>query len=109
MNDFKAFHTRTKQLYADLRGLPYVSIELQDRAAVADELDRAVKDPDLYKAVAKLFRDGHHARAVEEAFKLLNNLVKKRIQSSDDGSKLMKNAFTVNNPELKLNPNVTES
>ncbi|MHB1684164.1 MAG: TIGR02391 family protein [Bacilli bacterium] len=76
---------------------------------MADELDRAVKDPDLYKVVAKLFRDGHHARAVEEAFKLLNNLVKRRIQSSDDGSKLMKNAFTVNNPELKLNPNVTES
>lgn len=56
--------------------------------------------------------DGHHARAVEEAYKLLDNVVKKKacLQSTNlTGAKLMQNAFSSNNPLLKLNEGISTS
>jgi uncharacterized protein (TIGR02391 family) len=68
------------------------------------KLQELVNDADLYKAVAKLFYDGHHAQAVEKAFKFLNNLVKKNSGiDSADGSGLMKSVFSAQNPVLCLN------
>ena len=52
----------------------------------------------------KLFADGHYARAVEEAFKYLNNAVKKKSGlTKKDGADLMRGAFSANSPVLKLN------
>ncbi|MFN8470698.1 MAG: TIGR02391 family protein [Anaerolineae bacterium] len=74
-------------------------------------LESIVRDRDLYKIVSKLFADGHHARSVEEAFKYLNNLVKRKAQLDEplDGSALMKQAFSAKNPVLKLNEGASTS
>lgn len=60
----------------------------------------------------KLYLDGHYARAVEEAYKYIDNLVKKRagkLCKADSGTKLMQEAFSPNNPILMLNKNVTRT
>lgn len=73
-------------------------------------LDAVVKDPELRNVVAKLFDDGHHSRAVEEAFKFLNNLVKRQSGcSSEDGSDLMMKVFSSKGPILKLNELANQS
>ena len=74
--------------------------------------DIAVTNKSLRKKTEKLFKDGHHARAVEEAYKLLDNLVKKKagLQDSDlTGAKLMQTVFSPNKPMLKLNEGVSSS
>ncbi len=74
--------------------------------------DIAVTNKSLRKRTEKLFKDGHHARAVEEAYKLLDNLVKKKagLQDSDlTGAKLMQTVFSPNKPMLKLNEGVSSS
>ena len=71
-----------------------------------DAYNIVVTNNKLRKKTEKLFRDGHHARAVEEAFKLIDNLVKKKasLENTDlTGAKLMQNVFSANNPILKLN------
>ena len=66
--------------------------------------DGIVTDPSVRDVSRGLFRDGHYARAVEEAFKCLNNSVKNKSGlSSKDGADLMRRAFSVNNPVLTLN------
>ncbi len=74
--------------------------------------DNAVTNKALRKKTEKLFKDGHHARAVEEAYKLLDNLVKKKagLHESDlTGSKLMQAVFSPNKPILKFNEGVSSS
>jgi len=67
-------------------------------------LEQVVTDPKLYNLIKKLFQDGHHAYAIEEAFKFLNNLVKNVSNMPDlDGSSLMTNVFSPTKPVLKLN------
>jgi uncharacterized protein (TIGR02391 family) len=110
MSDAKILHSRAKQLFASLSKMPHVSVEAKLVKRYVENLPRVVTDPDLFRIIGKLFRDGHHARAVEEAFKFLNNLVKNRSHLTEmDGSKLMKNVFSQQNPVLKLNPNISES
>ena len=74
-------------------------------------IDDVVNDEKLSKSVRKLFEDGHHAEAVEKAYKFLNNLVKKRanLTPSRDGADLMKKTFSANSPILRLNAGVTKS
>ena len=74
--------------------------------------DSIVTNKTLRKKTEKLFKDGHHARAVEEAYKLLDNLVKKKacLQQTDlTGAKLMQTVFSPNNPILKLNEGISSS
>ena len=71
-----------------------------------DIFDQLVTDKALRKTVEKLYRDGHHARAVEEAYKFIDNLVKNLSKQSDTnltGSKLMTTVFNGNTPILKIN------
>lgn len=73
---------------------------------------RIVTDSGLRKKTEKLFRDGHHARAVEEAYKYLDNMVKKAAKPSDKkltGSSLMQKVFSIDNPLLKINAGETQS
>ncbi len=66
--------------------------------------DRLVRRDALRLATRRLFLDGHYARAVEEAFKCLNNAVKEKSGlSAKDGADLMRNAFSAGGPLLKLN------
>ena len=69
-----------------------------------DCFDELVKNRQIRQVSGTLYRDGHFARAVEEAFKCLNNAVKgKSGHTSADGAGLMKNVFSANSPVLKLN------
>lgn len=81
----------------------------QDRTW-ADLFDELVTSEPLREASGSLFRDGHYARAVEEAFKCLNNAVRdKSGLTSPDGVRLMRSAFSANDPVLKLNGFQTQS
>ncbi len=74
--------------------------------------DEVITNRSLRRKTEKLFKDGHHARAVEEAFKLLDNLVKKKaeLQNTDiTGAQLMQRVFSPNKPKLRLNGGVTSS
>lgn len=71
--------------------------------------DSVVSDEELRKMTSKLFYDGHYARAVEEAFKFLDNLVKKRSKVENSGQRLMRNVFSSNSPKLKLNSGISIS
>ena len=71
--------------------------------------DNTVSDSTLKETTRQLFLEGHYALAVEEAYKFLNNYVKKRTGSSSDGADLMRNAFTPRDPLLKLNKLKTPS
>ena len=56
------------------------------------------------RSVARgLFSDGYFARAVEEAFKCLNNAVKTVCSSDADGASLMRTVFSAKSPLLRLN------
>lgn len=76
-----------------------------------DLFDAFVSDGALQKKTKKLFLDGHYARAVEEAYKLIDNMVKKRageLCSSKSGTGLMREAFSPNKVILKLNDNLSD-
>ena len=69
-----------------------------------ERFDSGVTDVALRNASRQLFSDGHYARAVEEAFKCLNNEVKAISGIDDrDGANLMRKAFSANDPTLMLN------
>lgn len=60
--------------------------------------------PEVDRAVTKLFNDGHYSNAVEDACKVLDDLVKLRSGKSDiSGTELMQHVFSPNNPILKFN------
>jgi uncharacterized protein (TIGR02391 family) len=71
--------------------------------------DAIVTEPELREEVRQLFLDGHYPQAVEEGFKFLNNLVKRRTGSTADGAALMNTAFSPKSPLLKLSPLTTAS
>ena len=73
--------------------------------------DDFITEPSLHKKTERLFKDGHHARAVEEAYKLLDNIVKKRtgLKDASTGSSLMQKAFSANSPILRLNAGTSAS
>ena len=69
-----------------------------------DHFEELVTDGQLNQVCGSLFRDHHYARAVEEAFKFLNNAVKEKSEiANQDGAGLMRRAFSVNSPVLYLN------
>ena len=72
--------------------------------------DQIVDDDELRETSRKLFLDGYYALAVEEAYKCLNNVVKELTGLRHlDGADLMKQAFSLNQPVLKLNDLRTQS
>jgi uncharacterized protein (TIGR02391 family) len=72
--------------------------------------DALIDHSELRQTTRKVFADQHYALAVEEAFKCLNNLVKRRSGNAiDDGAPLMNKTFSPTNPVLKLNTMKTVS
>jgi len=61
-----------------------------------------VTESELNECCRKLFMDGHYANAVLEAYKCLNNYVRTKVASSEDGSDLMKKVFSAKSPELRI-------
>ena len=72
--------------------------------------DVLVTDSQIREASGTLFRDSHFTRAVEEAFKCLNNAVKDKSGLTDrDGAALMRTAFSANAPVLKFRDSKSNS
>jgi uncharacterized protein (TIGR02391 family) len=71
--------------------------------------DQVVDDDELRRTCRKLYLDGHYAQAVEEAYKCVNNVVKRLSGLGLDGVTLMQSAFSANNPVLALNSLQTSS
>ena len=91
---------------------------LFDKKTASDEdekhltYDELITNKSLRRKTRKLFLDGHHARAVEEAYKLLDNLVKKKVGLQDSeltGASLMRHVFSKNHPLLRFNEGKTAS
>lgn len=60
--------------------------------------------PEISKVSQELFKDGHYAQAIEEAFKKVISLVKKKSGRKDlDGFNLMSTVFSKQKPLLKFN------
>jgi|ERR1035437_542677 uncharacterized protein (TIGR02391 family) len=77
--------------------------------ATGSPYDILITEVPIIQASRQLFTDGHYSQAVEQAFKCVNNVVKDRSGSPDDGAKLMRGAFSANQPILMLNSLRTQS
>lgn len=96
-----------RQLQEELQNIPGISKHAgrAQLSYVRARLEDFIQDKELLRVTSKLFCDGHHARAVEEAYKFINNLVKLKasVDPTFDGANLMRNVFSPKNPVLKLN------
>ena len=112
--DEKTVMQAAKRLQIELEGLGLgetppshpAAPKPKDFAGLYDIVVRAEK---LRDATRGLFVDGHYARAVEEAYKCLNNVVKAKSGLPKDGQDLMMQAFSEKNPILRINDLRTES
>ena len=71
-----------------------------DHVALFDTL---VTHRELRKATRNLFKDGHFAESVRQAFVCLDNAVQSKTNSDRTGNSLIRWAFSADNPRLKLN------
>lgn len=63
-----------------------------------------IVSPEIRKNCLKLFKDGHNEMAIANAYKAVNNYVKKKSSlTSKDGVALMQAAFSATTPKIKLN------
>lgn len=95
-----------QNIQKELTELGASSKKISNSENTTEIFDEMVTNNALRKKTEKLFKDGHHARAVEEAYKLLDNIVKNKAElrkSSLSGSSLMQKVFTPNKPILRLN------
>lgn len=101
--------SKIKKVNEVINTLP--GLEKKDNKKLSFELNDLIFDTELKEVVLDLFNDGHYARAVEEAYKFLNNLVKNtaKLDTDADGSKLMKLVFSSNNPIIMINSGLTHS
>lgn len=82
-------------LNAELSTLGITSKEAENDSSLYDHL---IVNESLREKTRELYFDGHYTRVIEEAFKLIDNLVKEKASiapsSSLTGSKLMQMAFS---------------
>jgi uncharacterized protein (TIGR02391 family) len=71
--------------------------------ALMAEYDRRIAHSGLRAATRSRFVSNHYADAVEAGVKALNELVRSRTGSTQDGDALMTAAFSANAPKLRLN------
>ena len=106
------FVALANKLHKELSSFGVISHNATLATPEIDLYDIFVTNKSLRKKTEKLFKDGHHARAVEEGFKLLDNEVKRYSglnESNLTGASLMNTVFSANKPKLKINPGVTTS
>ena len=87
----------------------YAKIAMPKPVDFVELYDALVKSEELRSVSRGLFADGYYARAVEEAYKCINNTVKIKSGLSADGQDLMNQAFSPKNPVLKINKLKTDS
>lgn len=94
-----------RAIQEEARGLGLAPPTVAQRAP-SDDLaglyDALLTSQPLRAATRQLFIDGHYAEAVEEAYKCVNNTVKKRSGSQRDGTALMFHVLNKDKPVLKL-------
>jgi len=97
-----------------------IPIELQEDAREGEYKDsnyvdifNIMIDNDVLRECCKgLFADKHYAQSVEEAYKLLNQIVRNkagRRAVGKDGAEMMFSVFNIKNPVLRFNKMRTES
>lgn len=75
----------------------------EDEARLA-LFDTLVTDAALVKATRRLFKDGHYAQAVTEAYKVVNNTTKDKAgYTGKDGTPMMMVVYDRDKPVLRLN------
>jgi uncharacterized protein (TIGR02391 family) len=79
--------------------LSYGAEEKSDQSHPFDERNI---HPEIGKVALKLFNNGHYSQATFEAFKYLDNNVKKLSGINESGFKLMMAAFAESNPKIRL-------
>lgn len=80
------------------------------KISLRDRYYAAIRDEELRKHTEARFLSGHYQDSVFEAYKYVNNYIKRRTKITGiDGSKLMELTFTPNNPVLVLNNFTTAS
>ena len=113
MESFYTLFGRVHELNEELKtqvGIEHADISSKSTGLSADTFDLLITDSDLKSKAKKLFLDGHHAHAVEEAYKYLDNLVLRLSnQQNMTGSSLMKKVFSQKDPVLKLNEGISAS
>lgn len=83
-------------------GLARRSLTADANPSVLQLYDGIVTNSSIRDVSRALLRDGYCARAVEEAFKCLNNAVKRKSGLSTDGADLMRTAFSAKSPTLRF-------
>ena len=83
--------TMIKKINETVNRMPGIEKPYQKKGKAL--LEDVIHDNELKSIIKKLFNDGHHARAVEEGFKFLNNLVKNKalLDPSFDGANVFVN------------------
>lgn len=112
MNHNNNIVSLAKALSENLALLGVTQKNIPCTSVVAPIYDTVITNSSLRTKTEKLFKDGHYARAVEEAYKLLDNTVKKHAgldESNLTGTNLMEFVFSVNNPRLRLNAGTSTS
>lgn len=113
MADIEAIVQSARRLQSDIdklsMGQPSAKIALPKPDDFVELYDALVKSEELRSVSRGLFMDGYYARAVEEAYKCINNTVKIKSGLSADGQDLMNQAFSPKTPALKVNKLKTDS
>ena len=91
------------------RAASELSYEAEEEGEQSHPFDERNIHPELVKVSLKLFNNGHYSQATFEAFKYLENQVKKLSGINESGQKLMMAAFTDTNPKIRLTPLSTQS
>lgn len=79
-----------------------LSYGAEDETDQAHPFDERNIHPEISKIALKLFNNGHYSQATFEAFKHLDNSVKKLAGINESGFKLMMTAFAEANPKIRL-------
>jgi len=87
---------------------PYLNVEDEDSDAIHPFDERNIH-PEIRKHSLALFDDGHYSQATFEAFKYVDNRVKKAARVNLTGEKLMMAVFSEDTPKISLNGLTTTS
>lgn len=77
--------------------------EVEDPSQGVHPFDERNIHPNISIVALKLFDDGHYSQATFEAFKFLDNEVKRISRVNESGVKLMMAVFNEKSPQIKLN------
>lgn len=86
-----------------------LSFATEDEGDQSHPFDERNIHPEISIVSLKLFNNGHYSQSTFEAFKHLDNSVKKLAGINESGFKLMMAAFAETNPKIRLTALSTQS